>query len=87
VQASVLELLRDLRRAFNLTYLIISHDIAVLSSICDRIAVMYLGRIVEIGPIKQVLLDPQHPYTRELVASSPRIGGPRLTDKVSLASD
>jgi oligopeptide/dipeptide ABC transporter ATP-binding protein len=48
---------------------------------------MYLGRIVEIGPVKQVLLDPQHPYTRKLVASSPRIGGPRLTDKVSLASD
>lgn len=87
VQASVLELLRDLRRAFNLTYLIISHDIAVLSSICDRIAVMYLGRIVEIGPITQILSDPQHPYTRKLVASSPRIGGPRLTDNVSLASD
>jgi oligopeptide/dipeptide ABC transporter ATP-binding protein len=80
VQATVLELLRDLRRAFNLTYLVISHDIAVLSAMCDRIAVMYLGRIVEIGPTEQVLADPRHPYTRSLVASSPRIGGPRLTD-------
>jgi oligopeptide/dipeptide ABC transporter ATP-binding protein len=80
VQATVLELLRDLRRAFNLTYLVISHDIAVLSAMCDRIAVMYLGRIVEIGPTEQVLASPRHPYTRTLVASSPRIGGPRLTD-------
>jgi oligopeptide/dipeptide ABC transporter ATP-binding protein len=82
VQATVLELLRDLRRAFNLTYLIISHDIAVLSSMCDRIAVMYLGRIVEIGPTEQVLARPRHPYTRSLVASSPRIGGARLTDNL-----
>jgi len=80
VQATVLELLRDLRRAFKLTYLVISHDIAVLSAMCDRIAVMYLGRIVEIGPTEQVLANPRHPYTRSLVASSPRIGGPRLTD-------
>jgi oligopeptide/dipeptide ABC transporter ATP-binding protein len=82
VQATVLELLRDLRRTFNLTYLVISHDIAVLSSMCDRIAVMYLGRIVEIGPTGQVLAAPRHPYTRSLVASSPRIGGPRLTDNL-----
>jgi oligopeptide/dipeptide ABC transporter ATP-binding protein len=80
VQATVLELLRDLRRTFKLTYLVISHDIAVLSSMCNRIAVMYLGRIVEIGPTEQVLATPRHPYTRSLVASSPRIGGPRLTD-------
>jgi oligopeptide/dipeptide ABC transporter ATP-binding protein len=82
VQATVLELLRDLRRTFKLTYLVISHDIAVLSSMCDRIAVMYLGRIVEIGPTDQVLAAPRHPYTRSLVASSPRIGGPRLTDNL-----
>jgi len=87
VQASVLEMLRDLRQAFDLTYIIISHDIAVLNSICDRIAVMYLGRIVEIGPIAQVLSHPQHAYTAKLVASSPRIGGPRLTDNVALSSD
>ncbi|MFI0843063.1 oligopeptide/dipeptide ABC transporter ATP-binding protein [Mesorhizobium sp. IMUNJ 23232] len=82
VQANVLALLRDLRRMFNLTYLMISHDIAVVSSMCDRIAVMYLGRIVEIGPTKQVLAGPRHPYTRALLAASPRIGGPRLTDRL-----
>jgi oligopeptide/dipeptide ABC transporter ATP-binding protein len=82
VQATVMELLRDLRRTFKLTYLIISHDIAVLSSMCDRIAVLYLGRIVEIGPTEQVLANPRHPYTRSLVASSPRIGGSRLTDNL-----
>lgn len=80
VQATVLALLRDLRHRFNLTYLLISHDIAVVSSMCNRIAVMYLGRIVEIGPTKQLLADPRHPYTRSLLAASPRIGGPRVTD-------
>lgn len=87
VQASVLELLGELRREFNLTYIIIGHDIAVLSSICDRIAVIYQGRIVEIGPSEQVLSDPQHSHTRKLVGSSPRIGGPRLTDNLALESD
>ena len=82
VQATVLALLRDLRRRFNLTYLLISHDIAVVSSMCNRIAVMYLGRIVETGPAKQLLADPRHPYTRSLLAASPRIGGPRLTDSL-----
>jgi oligopeptide/dipeptide ABC transporter ATP-binding protein len=82
VQATVLALLRDIRRRFNLTYLLISHDIAVVSSMCNRIAVMYLGRIVEIGPTKQLLADPRHPYTRSLLAASPRIGGPRLTDSL-----
>ena len=82
VQATVLALLRDLRHRFNLTYLLISHDIAVMSSMCNRIAVMYFGRIVEIGPTKQVLAYPRHPYTRSLVAASPRVGGPRLTDSL-----
>lgn len=82
VQATVLALLRDLRQRFTLTYIIISHDIAVVSSSCNRIAVMYLGRIVEIGPTKQVLSAPRHPYTRSLLAASPRIGGPRVTDSL-----
>ncbi|MEQ1954040.1 ABC transporter ATP-binding protein [Mesorhizobium sp. CN2-181] len=82
LQATVLALLRDLRRGFNLTYLLISHDIAVVSSMCDQVAVMYLGRIVEIGPTNQVLARPRHPYTRSLLAASPRIGGPRFTDSL-----
>ena len=82
VQATVLALLRDFQRGFNLTYLLISHDIAMVSAICNRVAVMYLGRIVEIGPTKQVLASPRHPYTQSLLAASPRIGGPRLTDSL-----
>jgi oligopeptide/dipeptide ABC transporter ATP-binding protein len=82
VQATVLALLRDLRDRFDLTYLLISHDIAVVSSMCNRMAVMYLGRIVETGPTERLLADPQHPYTRSLLAASLRIGGPRLTDRL-----
>lgn len=82
VQATVLALLRDLRRTFNLTYLLISHDIAVVSSMCDRTAVMYHGRIVEIGPTQQVLTCPRHPYTQSLLAAWPRIGGTRVTDSL-----
>jgi oligopeptide/dipeptide ABC transporter ATP-binding protein len=82
VQATVLALLRDLRRRFNLTYLLISHDLAVVGSMCERVAVMFLGRIVEIGPTQQVLATPRHPYTQSLIAASPRVGGPRITDSI-----
>jgi oligopeptide/dipeptide ABC transporter ATP-binding protein len=80
VQATVLALLRDLRRRFNLTYLLISHDLAVVGSMCDRVVVMFLGRIVEIGPTQQVFASPRHPYTQSLIAASPRVGGARVTD-------
>lgn len=80
VQAAVLKLLRDLRQEFGLTYLFISHDITVVSSICDRVAVMHNGSIVEIGPVNEVLVNPKHPHTRALLAASLRIGGARLTD-------
>jgi oligopeptide/dipeptide ABC transporter ATP-binding protein len=79
VQASVLGLLKDLRQQFSLTYLLVSHDIAVISALCERVAVMYGGRFVEIGSKEQVLAYPRHPYTRALVAASPKIGRPRST--------
>ena len=84
VQAQVLELLESLRREMGLAILFISHDLAVLRWVCDRVAVMYLGEVVELGPCAAVLERPGHPYTRALVAALPRLdpgrrpGGPPL---------
>jgi len=68
IQGTVLNLVRDLQRRMRLSMLFISHNLAVVRYVSDYIAVMYLGRIVEYGPADDVLLDPQHPYTRELLA-------------------
>lgn len=73
VQATVLRLFRDLRARLGLTYLFVSHDLSVVQRMCDRVAIMYLGRIVEIGPAGAVYDDPKHPYTRALLASLPRL--------------
>ncbi|WP_109575102.1 ABC transporter ATP-binding protein [Aminobacter sp. AP02] len=73
VQARVLELLVDLQREYGLAYLFISHDMAVVERIAHRVAVMYAGQIVEIGDAKSVLADPQHPYTKKLIAAVPTI--------------
>jgi peptide/nickel transport system ATP-binding protein len=71
IEAQVLNLLRDLKRSFNLTYLFISHDLNVVQYISDRVLVMYLGRVVEIGPVDEIFMRPLHPYTRALLASRP----------------
>ena len=73
VQASVVNLLMDLKRDLDLTMLFISHNIAVVRQVSDRIAVMYLGRIVEIGPSEQVFKNPSHPYTKLLLSSVPKM--------------
>ncbi|HHY51560.1 MAG TPA: ABC transporter ATP-binding protein, partial [Alphaproteobacteria bacterium] len=73
VQARVLDLLIDLQRELGLAYLFISHDMAVVERIAHRIAVMYAGRIVEIGATRAVLADPQHDYTRRLIAAVPAV--------------
>jgi peptide/nickel transport system ATP-binding protein len=72
VQGTVLNLVRSLQRELHLSMLFISHNLAVVRYVSDLIAVMYLGRIVEFGPADQVLGDPQHDYTRELLAAAPR---------------
>jgi oligopeptide/dipeptide ABC transporter ATP-binding protein len=73
IQAGILELLADLQAEFGLTYLVITHDMSVVRQIADRVAVMYLGRIVELGGVEEVFGDPQHPYTEALLSSIPRV--------------
>jgi oligopeptide/dipeptide ABC transporter ATP-binding protein len=72
IQAQILNLLRNLQRDFNLTYVFISHDLSVIRQISDRIAVMYLGRIVEIGDSESIYEQPKHPYTAALLSAVPR---------------
>jgi peptide/nickel transport system ATP-binding protein len=77
MQAQVLQLLERLREDLGLALILISHDLGVLAETCDRIAVMYAGRIVETGPVGKVFEDPQHPYTKRLLDTLPVIGGNR----------
>lgn len=73
VQAQVVQLLDELRRELGLTFIFISHDLALVSLLCDRIGVMYLGRLVEVAPAVQLFDAPSHPYSRALLASVPRL--------------
>ena len=83
VQAHILNLLQDLKDRFNLTYIFISHDLAVVEHLADWVAVMYLGRLIEFGPASEVLRNPLHPYTQALMESvltpDPRKGLPEIT--------
>jgi oligopeptide/dipeptide ABC transporter ATP-binding protein len=71
VRAKILELMLALKRDFDLTYLYITHDLATAKFFCDRIAIMYLGRVVEIGPSEAIYADPKHPYTKALLRAIP----------------
>ncbi len=87
VQAVILELFAQLREQLGLGLLLITHNLAVVSAICDRIAVMYLGRVVELAPTATLLADPRHPYTRRLVAAVPRLGAHGRAPMAALAGD
>jgi len=71
IQADILNLFADLQREFGLTYVFITHDLGVVSHISDRIAVMYLGRFVELGDAQELSDNPRHPYTRALMSAEP----------------
>ena len=84
VQATILMQLRELRTTYNLAMLFISHDLSVVRMMCDRVAVMYLGRIVEEAPTEELFKRPSHPYTRALLAAVPRPGERHVVDAPSL---
>lgn len=87
IQASVLEILDELSRELGLAVLYISHDIATVGYICDHVAVMYLGQIVEEGPAEDILTSPRHPYTQLLMAAIPSISRERGRERVELEGD
>jgi peptide/nickel transport system ATP-binding protein/oligopeptide transport system ATP-binding protein len=87
VQAQVLGLLKDLQKRLDLTYVFISHDLSVVSHICDRVAVMYLGRIMEIGESKTLFNDPKHPYTKALLSAVLRPDPTDRPERIALTGD
>ena len=87
VQAQVINLLERLQKEFSLTYLIIAHDLSVIYYISSRVAVMYLGKIVETGPTLDLFTSPLHPYTKALLAAIPRVRKERRTERILLRGD
>ena len=87
VEAQVLNLLMDLKEEFKLTFIFISHDLNVVHYISDRVLVMYLGQVVEIGDVSAVYSDPKHPYTRALISAMPSMNPERRTKAVPLSGD
>jgi oligopeptide/dipeptide ABC transporter ATP-binding protein len=87
IQAQIIQLLTDLKREMGLTYLFISHDISVIGYLSDRVAVMYLGEIVELGPVDTVLSNPRHPYTQSLMSAVPEVDRPGHKHRVRLTGD
>ncbi|WP_212525925.1 oligopeptide/dipeptide ABC transporter ATP-binding protein [Actibacterium sp. MT2.3-13A] len=87
IQAQIIQLLTDLKREMGLTYLFISHDISVIGYLSDRVAVMYLGEVVELGPVETVLSNPRHPYTQSLMSAVPEVDRPGHKARVRLTGD
>ena len=81
VRAKILQLMLDLKREMGLTYVYITHDLASAKYFCDRIAIMYLGRIVEIGPTEEIFANPRHPYTKALLKAIPEPDPDRMVPR------
>jgi len=87
IQAQIINLLDDLQTKFDLSYILIAHDLAVVEHICDRIAVMYLGRIVEMAAYKDLYMNPLHPYTEALMSAVPIPDPEKKRKKIILQGD
>ena len=87
IQAQIINLLVDLQKEFQLSYIIVAHDLAVIEFICDRIAVMYLGKIVETGTYTEIYKTPKHPYTQALLSAIPVADPTRKKDRIVLQGD
>ena len=87
IQAQVINLLKDLQAELGVSYVFIAHDLSVVRYISDRVAVMYLGRIVETGPVDRVFEDPQHPYTKALLSAIPRAEPSERRERIPLEGD
>lgn len=87
VQAQILNLLHDLQQQFNLTYLFISHDLGVVRYLCDQVALMYLGKIVEIADVNTIFDEPKHPYTQALISAIPEPDPDESREQIILRGD
>jgi len=87
IQAQIIALLQELKQEMGLTYLFISHDISVIGYLADRVAVMYLGEIVEMGPVDAILARPRHPYTQSLMSAVPELEAAGRRNRVRLKGD
>lgn len=85
IQAQVINLIKELKEKYNLTFLLITHDMSVIEYLADRVAIMYLGEVVEIGTTKEIFSNPYHPYTKALLNSVPQIN--KTNKKITLKGD
>ena len=87
IQADILNLLKQLQTELDLTYLFISHDLSVVAHVCDIVAVMYLGHIVEMAPSRELFKNPKHSYTKALLSSIPSIDPEKKSDAIALKGE
>ena len=87
IQAQIINLLRELRNDYNLTFILITHDMGVIKYLADRVAIMYLGEIVELGTTSQIFYNPKHPYTKALLSAIPQLNENEKQERIILSGD